>query len=207
MMPHHHQRRREDGAALVISLLMLAVLLILGSGALTNSRVELQIASNDDKAKRALITAEYGMSLGEDSIEQVLHQLNLGLGHTPGHYVRQPPWHTLTWDDRDSIDVGRFFAVPGAPNPANLPPLPPLLRDAHELPRIMLEEKFFKRHSLTTGQGAPKGISYFNVTAHGGRAKWTAAQRPGATHPTITYNERYPDTRIIIQSTYAKRYN
>ena len=208
-MPHRHRLRREDGAVLIISLLMLAVLFILGSGTLTNSRIETQIVRNDDKAKRVLVTAEYGMALGEQSIEQALRQLDLGLGRTTGYYVRraQPRWQNLTWDDRDSADVRSFFAVQGVPNTSNLPPLPPTLHDPHDLPRIMVEEKFFKRHSLTIGQGQPKGIWYFDVAAHAGRAHWTPIQRPGETNPTITYDERYPDTRIVIQSTYAKRYD
>ncbi len=212
-MLHRPGRRREGGAALVISLLLLAVLLLLGSGTLTNSRLEIQIARNDEKVKRALVTAEYAMTLGEQKIEQAKHHLDLGFGYREGYYVysrdrnTRLQWQDLTWDDRDSIDVVTFFATQDDPNPAGLPTRPPLLEDEHEHPRLIFEEKFFKRDSLTIGQGLSRGIWYFNVAAHAGYARWTVAQRPGTTHPRLTYNERYPGTRTVLQSVYAKRYN
>src|SRR5262245_14512381 len=59
--------RQEHGAALVVSLLLLAVLLLVGSGALTTSRIETQVAGNDEKVKQALLSAEYALALGEST--------------------------------------------------------------------------------------------------------------------------------------------
>ena len=64
--------RRENGAALVISLLMLAVLLVVGSGTLTTSRIETQIASNDTKGKQVLLAAEYALAVGESTVQQAV---------------------------------------------------------------------------------------------------------------------------------------
>lgn len=199
-----NRQGREDGAALVISLLMLAILLLIGSGALTNSRIETQIVSNDAKAKRALFAAEYAMALGEHLVEQARHAHDLGFGQATGRYLHgtRPQWGALTWDDRDSVDITTWFAVPGQPNPQNLPALSSVLQDEHEHPRLLLEEQFFKRDSLTTGQGLPRGVWYMQVAAHGGRARWTAEQRPN-----VAYDERYPGARVVLHSVYAKRYN
>ena len=79
--------QRENGAALVISLLMLAVLLLVGSGSLTTSRIETQIAGNDAKVKQALLAAEYAMALGEYTMEQAARQLDLDFGQVTGRYT------------------------------------------------------------------------------------------------------------------------
>jgi len=63
-MHHLYSIRREHGAALVISLLLLVVLFVVGSGALTTSRIETQIASNDTKGKQVLLAAEYTLAVG-----------------------------------------------------------------------------------------------------------------------------------------------
>jgi hypothetical protein len=206
--------QHERGAALVVSLLMLAVLLLVGSGALTTSKIETQVAGNDEKVKQALLAAEYALALGESTVERVPSVNDMGFGgsidtrgpRVGGRYNKdeQPKWNELTWDDRDSVDIREYFANP---NDANLPPLPPTLQP-NEFPRLMISKKYYKRDDLSIGiKDPPAGIFFANITAHGGRAQWTAFDRPGATNPNITYNERYPWTRIVIQSVYAKRYN
>ena len=116
------------------------------------------------------------------------------------------------WDDRDSMDVTTHFADPATRLPAHKPPLPPTLQDPHDRPRLMVEMKHVEYDDLTIGRGPKPGIWYLNVSAHGARAKWTALDnsqpddRPGATYPQITYNDRYPGARVVIQSIYAKRY-
>lgn len=208
-MPNPYCIRRESGAALVISLLMLTVLLLVGSGSLTTSRIETQITGNDEKVKQALLAAEYAMALGENTVEQAARQLDLDFGQVTGRYnmKTQPKWDDCKWDDRDSIDIVAYFADPTNPLPSDLPPLPPTLQDAHDRPRLMIEEKHFAPHSLAIGIKPQAGIWYFNVAAHGGRAKWTPTEKPGATDLDITYNDRYQGTRVVLQSVYAKRYN
>lgn len=219
--------RRENGAALVISLLMVAVLLIVGSGALTNSRIETQMASNDKKVKEALLAAEYAMALGESMVEQATSESDNDIGSLADRLTslsarlydmrEQKPWDQLVWDDRDSMDVTVFFAD-AAGLPANLPPVPPIfltddqprVLDPHKVPRLIIESKYRDYDSLVLPHKA--WTTYVNVSAHGAWAKWTALgnglpdDKPGKDYPTITYNDRYPGTRVVIQSIYAKRY-
>jgi len=227
--------QRENGAALVISLLLLAVLLLVGSGALTTSRIETQIAGNDEKIKQALLTAEYALALGENALERATEPPQFGAAtgseecgftvkandpppSSSGRYPvgTQPKWNKLTWDDRDSIDVTTYFA----PADPTAPPLPPPLVNAHARPRVVIAAKCLRRDGPGFAEGA--GVWYFDVAAHGGQSKWTALgdncklepdatkackeDRPGEKNPEITYTDRYHGTRVIIQSVYAKRY-
>jgi hypothetical protein len=214
-MYNPHSIRHERGAALVVSLLMLAILLLVGSGALTTSRIETQVAGNDEKVKQALLAAEYALALGESAVEQAQseHDVDFGastearIASSSGRYNKgeMPKWNEMTWDDRDSVDIRTYFASPENPN---LPPLPATLHQ-REYPRLMFERKHFKPDDLSIGiKDPPSGVLYSGITAHGGRAQWSADERPGsASDPQTTYNARYPSTRIVIQSIYAKRYN
>jgi len=69
----------------------------------------------------------------------------------------------------------------------------------------MVEHKHIEYDDLVIGK-PKRGTTYFHVSAHGARSRWTAEERPGLTHPEITYNDRYPGTRVVLQSIYAKRY-
>jgi len=209
--------QRESGTALVISLLLVVICLVVGSVTLTTSRIETQIASNDSKGKQALLAAEYAMALGESIVEQAASVGDLAgtLAQFSGRLYgmkKQPAWDNCVWDDRDSMDVTTHFADPATRLPAHKPPLPPTLQDPHDRPRLMVEMKHVEYDDLTIGRGPKPGIWYLNVSAHGSRAKWTALgnsrpdDRPGATYPQITYNDRYPGARVVIQSIYAKRY-
>lgn len=114
---------------------MMTVVLVVGSGSLTNNRIESQIASHDTKARQALLAAEYALTLGESTVEQALDEsyINQSQANLPkGFYGQnlQPPWHKCTWDDRDSVDVSTYFADPVTRIPATLPPLPPALHNA-----------------------------------------------------------------------------
>jgi hypothetical protein len=204
--------RRENGAALVISLLMLAVLLVVGSGTLTTSRIETQIAGNDTKGKQVLLAAEYALAVGESTVQQALGEIDLAnklTGRSGRLYGKQqqPAWDSCVWDDRDSMDVTAYFTDPIHPLP-----IPQMFQDPHDRPRLMVERKHIEYDDLVLGKPRT-GISYLNVTAHGARARWTALgnnqpdDKPGATHTQMTYNDRYPGTRIVIQSIYAVRYN
>src|SRR5262249_41898458 len=68
IMHHPCGMRREKGAALVLSLLMLVILLVVGSGALTTSRIETQMASSDTKGKQVLLGAEFALAVGESAV-------------------------------------------------------------------------------------------------------------------------------------------
>jgi len=102
--------RHEHGAALVISLLLLAVLFVVGTGALTTSRIETQIASSDTHGKQVLLAAEYALAVGENTVQQawsesaLVDRLTSLSGHLYGKQ-QQPAWDKCLWDERDSIDI------------------------------------------------------------------------------------------------------
>ena len=211
-MHHLCSIRREHGAALVIGLLLLVVLFVVGSGALTTSRIETQIASNDTKGKQVLLAAEYALAVGENTVQQAWSERDLAdkLTSLSGWLYgkqQQPAWDKCVWDDRDSLDVTAYFT-----DPTHQLPLPHMFQDPHDRPRLMIERKHIEYDDLVIGKPRT-GISYLNVTAHGARARWTALgnnqpdDKPGAMYTQITYNERYPGTRVVIQSIYAVRYN
>lgn len=212
--------QRQQGAVLVVSLLMVAALLIVGSGTLTTSRLEKQITANDTKVRQALLAAEYALAMGESATEQALHERDLAtqLQQRAGNLYdkrQQPAWNQCTWDDRDSMDVGAYFADPLTRLPANLPVLPEPMQDPHARPRLMIERKYTDDDSLAASKtyGNKAGVTYLNISAHGAYARWTALgtgtpdDKPGLTAtPPPTYHERYPGTRVVLQSLYAKRY-
>ena len=211
-MRHLYSTRREHGAALVISLLLLVVLFVVCSGTLTTTRIETQIASNDTKGKQVLLAAEYALAVGENTVQQAGGESDLAakLTSLAGRLYgkqQQPDWDKCVWDDRDSIDVTAYFT-----DPTRQLPIPQMFQDPHDRPRLMIERKHVEYDDLVIGKPRT-GISYVNVTAHGARARWSALgnqqpdDKPGATYTQITYNERYPGTRVVIQSIYAIRYN
>lgn len=214
--------RQEHGAALVLSLVLLAILLVVGSGALTTSRIETQIASSDTRGKQVLMAAEYALAVGESTVQQAgcesgcENALGDILASRAGRLYskgQQPPLANAFWDDRDSMDTKPYFRDPAHP--------PPMFQDPHDRPRLMVERKHIEYDSLSASNRS--GITYVSVSAHGGRMQWTALgptkcqlehnsaevcqeDRPGATHTQITYNDRYPGARVVLQSIYAVRY-
>jgi Tfp pilus assembly protein PilX len=213
--------RRESGAALVLSLVLLAILLVVGSGTLTTSRIETQIASSDTRGKQVLLAAEYALAVGESTVQQAScesgceNALDDTLASRAGRLYskkQQPTWANALWDDRDSMDTTPYFRDPTNP--------PPMFQDPHDRPRLMVEHKHIEYDSLSASNRS--GITYVSVSAHGGRAQWTAlganclrepnptevcqGDRPGATNTQITYNDRYPGARVVLQSIYAVRY-
>jgi len=149
-MHHLCSQRREHGAALVLSLLLLVVLFAIGSGTLTTSRIETQIASNDIKGKQVLLTAEYALAVGENTAQQawserdLADQLTSRSGRLYGRQ-QQPAWDSCVWDDRDSIDVTAYFTDPLHPLP-----LPQMFQDPHDRPRLMIERKHIEYDDLGT---------------------------------------------------------
>jgi Tfp pilus assembly protein PilX len=202
---------------------LLAILLVVGSGTLTTSRIETQIASNDTRGKQVLLAAEYALAVGESTVQQAGcesgcdNALTDTLASRAGRLYgkgQQPSWANALWDDRDSMDTRPYFREPANP--------PPMLRDPHDRPRLMMERKHIEYDSLSLANRS--GITYVSISAHGGRAQWTALgpvrcadevesypkaceeDRPGATHTQMTYNDRYPGARVVLQSIYAVRF-
>ena len=97
-----HGPTGESGAVLILSLLLLMVLTLLGVAALTNSRIELQLAANDRAHKQALAAADVALSIGETVIESWTDpaELDEDAKADDGRYGigQQPAWGYLKWD-------------------------------------------------------------------------------------------------------------
>jgi len=61
---------KEDGSITVLALVLLALLTLLGIAATTTSSIEVQIAGNDDRHKKALYEADGGTEVGFEMLEQ-----------------------------------------------------------------------------------------------------------------------------------------
>ena len=82
------------GATLIIGLLTLVLLTLIGIAATSTSRMEVQIAGNDKMFKEAFYAAEFGLTNGENTLEELLSRVDLDEGSVPGHYGQgtQDPW-------------------------------------------------------------------------------------------------------------------
>lgn len=60
----------EEGSITVLALILLALLTLLGISATTTSNIEVQIAGNEDRHKRALYEADGGTEVGFEMLEQ-----------------------------------------------------------------------------------------------------------------------------------------
>ena len=61
---------KEDGSITVLALVLLVLLTLLGIAATTTSSIEVQIAGNDDRHKKALYEADGGTEVGFEMLEQ-----------------------------------------------------------------------------------------------------------------------------------------
>ena len=61
---------KEDGSITVLALILLVLLTLLGIAATTTSSIEVQIAGNDDRHKKALYEADGGTEVGFEMLEQ-----------------------------------------------------------------------------------------------------------------------------------------
>jgi Tfp pilus assembly protein PilX len=61
---------KEDGSITVLALVLLALLTLLGIAVTTTSSIEVQIAGNDDRHKKALYEADGGTEVGFEMLEQ-----------------------------------------------------------------------------------------------------------------------------------------
>jgi hypothetical protein len=61
---------KEDGSITVLALILLVLLTLLGIAVTTTSSIEVQIAGNDDRHKKALYEADGGTEVGFEMLEQ-----------------------------------------------------------------------------------------------------------------------------------------
>jgi Tfp pilus assembly protein PilX len=61
---------KEDGSITVLALILLVLLTLLGIAVTTTSSIEVQIAGNDDRYKKALYEADGGTEVGFEMLEQ-----------------------------------------------------------------------------------------------------------------------------------------
>jgi type IV pilus assembly protein PilX len=168
--------RRDRGSVLVVGMFTLALLSLIGVFATTTATIEMKISGNDKTYKEAFFATELGLTVAETSLEGILSRIALNEDTTVGHYARnsQPYWDALNWDDTDTILVAAGSIPTG-------------LNAMASRPRYAIEERSFRRDSLTTGIGVPTGVYYFNVTSRGIGGTNTA--------------------EMVLQTIYAKRFN
>lgn len=190
----------ESGAVLILSLLLLMVLTLLGVAALTNSRIELQLAANDRAHKQALAAADVALAIGETVVESWTDpaELDEDADADDGHYGigEQPAWGHLKWDAAcdgpPDACLGGSEAVPAADLPAGAVYV--LHSPQTLLPRYTIERLPTVPDSYVSGVQyyGPRETTYFRVSARG-------------IGPTGVFGGQ--PSRVILQSIYAKRFN
>ena len=184
-----HGPTSESGAVLILSLLLLMVLTLLGVAALTNSRIELQLAANDRAHKQALAAADVALAIGETVIEAWADPADLDedAKADDGRYGigEQPAWGHLQWDAASE-------AVPSNDLPAGLPDV--LHSPQTLLPRYTIERLPAVPDSYVTGvqYHGPRETAYFRISARGVGPTGVLGAQP---------------SRVILQSIYARRFN
>lgn len=190
----------ESGAVLILSLLLLMVLTLLGVAALTNSRIELQLAANDRAHKQALAAADVALTIGETVIESWTDpaELDEDAKADDGRYGigEQPAWGYLKWD---AACGGAPDTCRGGSEAVFLDDLPAgidyvLSSPQTLLPRYAIERLPTVPDSYVTGvqYHAPRETTYFRVSARG-------------VGPTGVFGGQ--PSRVILQSVYARRFN
>ena len=190
----------ESGAVLILSLLLLMVLTLLGVAALTNSRIELQLAANDRAHKQALAAADVALAIGETVIESWRDpaELDEAASLADGRYGvgEQPEWGYLKWDAACDGPPG---ACSGGSEPVSASDLPAgmvyVLSGPQTLtPRYVIERLPTVPDSYVSGVQyyGPRQTSYFRISARGTGITGVFGAQP---------------SRVILQSIYAKRFN
>ena len=167
--------RNEEGIVLVLCLITLVLLTLIGVSATTTSQLEAEISGNDKTYKEAFYAAEVSLAAGETVVNSLPSWTEMNEGTIPGRYEKgtQPAWKQLVWDNAHSAVVPL--------------PLPQGMNHVAAPPRYTLEERDFRRDSLTIGIGVPTGIYRFTVKAQGTGANKAA--------------------EVLLESIYAKHYN
>ena len=168
--------KNDRGSVLVIGMLTLVLLSLIGVSATQTSRIEVEISGNDKAHKEAFFAAELGLTSGENTLEGLPTRLAFNETTTVGHYGEgmAPGWKVRQWNTTDSIAVSPTEVPSG-------------LARVAATPRYMLEQRSFRRDSLTTGIGVPTGVYLFNVASYG-----TDSSGSG---------------EVMLQTVYAKRYD
>ena len=189
-----------SGAVLILSLLLLMALTLLGVAALTNSRIELQLAVNDRAYKQALAAADVALSIGEAVIESWTDPTELDEHAEPedGRYGihEQPAWAQLKWDANcagpPDACRGGSEAIPPNDLPAGMAYVPN--RPETLAPRYTIERLAAVPDSYVGGvqYHGPRETAYFRVSARGVAPTGVLGAQPA---------------RVILQSIYAKRFN
>jgi type IV pilus assembly protein PilX len=166
--------RNEAGVVLVVCLITLVILTLIGVSMTTTSRLEAEISGNDKTYKEAFYAAEMSLTVGETVVTSLTNRVDLDEGTKPGRYIKgtQPAWAQLLWDNTHSAVVS---------------PVPSGLSKVADPPRYTIEERDFRRDSLTVGIGATTGTYMFTVRGDG-----TGSSK--AAH-------------VFLETIYAKRYN
>ena len=166
--------RNEEGVVLVLCLITLVLLTLIGVSATTTSQLEAEISGNDKTSKEAFYAAEVSLAAGETVVNSLLNRMDLNDGTTPGRYVKgtQPGWDALLWDNAHTAVVD---------------PIPSGLSKMSAPPRYTIEERMFRRDSLTVGIGVTTGTYLFTVKGQG-----TGTNK---------------DAHAFLESIYAKHYN
>ncbi len=190
----------ETGAVLILSLLLLMVLTLLGVAALTNSRIELQLAANDRAHKQALAAADVALAIGETVIESWTDPAELAedAKADDGRYGtgEQPVWGHLKWgaacDGPPGTCRGGSEAVSANDLPAGMAYV--LHGPQTLIPRYTIERLPTVPDSYVTGvqYHGPRETTYFRVSARGVGPTGVLGAQP---------------SRVILQSIYAKRFN
>lgn len=157
---------RESGVVLILSLLLLMVLTLLGVAALTKSRIELQLATNDRARKQALATADGALSIAETVIESWTDpaELDENAKADDGRYGvgEQPAWGYLK---RDATCDGAPDACRGGSEALLLNDLPAGMAYVLSSPQTLLPRYAIERLP-TVPDSYVSGVEY-----HGGRGK------------------------------------
>ncbi|AMN47267.1 type IV pilus assembly protein PilX [Steroidobacter denitrificans] len=166
----------QQGTVLVVSLLVLLVMTILALSASQATRMQERMAGATRDMDVAFQASEAGLRNSEEMLDQLSVQPDPC--SSPGCQVYQidvlPA--DLRYLDKNWWDShGRIF-MEGEDN----------LDIVHEQPQAVVEELAFVPDSLTVGQGAPTGKTYYRVTSRGF----------GATDKAES----------VLQSTYTRRF-
>ena len=190
----------ESGAVLILSLLLLMVLTLLGVAALTNSRIELQLAVNDRAHKQALAAADVALSIGETVIESWSDpaELDEDAKTDDGRYGigEQPAWGHLKWSASCDGPPDTCRGGSEAVSPNDLPAGIAYVLSSPQtlLPRYTIERLPTVPDSYVTGvqYHGPRETTYFRVSTRGVGPTGVLGGQP---------------SRVILQSIYARRFN
>jgi Tfp pilus assembly protein PilX len=161
----------------------------------TTSRLEAEISGNDKTYKEAFYAAEMSLTVGETVVTSLTNRVDLDEGTKPGRYVKgtQPAWSQLVWDNAHSAVPcwsplpNRWSPLPDTSSCTSVTAIPSGLSNVSAPPRYTIEERDFRRDSLTVGIGATTGTYMFTVRGDG-----TGSSK--AAH-------------VFLETIYVKRYN